>query len=1009
MNTAMMRWLVALMVWSVWAGSAGAARSANKSETRLKFVVMGETYLESDQLFFAARMVADEVNGRTDIMPDATIEVVRERDILAYDERSATVMDNAVRLCETPGVMGFSAELASSVVIKALSVCPMVPAFSVSAAGDQLSQKARFPLFWRYTSTWGQTIRASIGFFKYFGWTKVGILYMNYGNFPKVSQIYFDMFPHEGIEVAAKVSIEPYRPPGLYYDQIRPSFEFLKSTKLRIFVVIGIGSDLPEIMMAANLTGLYGRDYVWTTPQDYASIGDIDNSRWDVPISPAILQGLTCIKNDPGTFQENAYTTAWTSRYETAINYAIANEAALYETMNVTETDPMSERYPLYMFYDDTGAWTLPSFYIRSGYDAIWSLISVMDRVINRHNATAESMANGPLREALKLEELLAEASRRDNVLGAVHFTPNGDLSADPLHFLQYNSVYELVAVGRFRVNDETGLSNLELFDNFNWTDGRRRDDVPIDSPRMVREAVMFTQVVTRVVVAFYVLASVVCVASGVYIWIFQSARGIFHRTPILLCISAVGMTIALMHVFTLVGGSELPARCRFRPWPLALGLTVILSCIIAKSYRMHVIFQCVSHNTGFERRTVTVARLLHLITYTFFFMLALLLIQSTFFPYVATDVYMHSTDTNSATCLPSSLITDVFTYFIMTIIGFMIVVAATFAYINRILPNEFNDVQEITISVYIMIVLSVVGLAQGYMGTRSPTANFAVESAIVLFGVLLLIATLLGSPVVTSLRYEIMVRRRLSRIARARAAAAQRIARASLAARASAAARKSTRGVRVDSAAASSALPQPKMWEHFDPETRTVLRVVGFVDEKARQSLSNHGCVLRSEGVLALSERVPVPKLITLTLIAEPLFIIGFAETPVEQPAEQPPDQDSRFMPMSGNSMMDTSQYEQQSSLAFQRLDLQEPRYVPMRTIRSVTLPPPDQPWLERSIELQVRDRTVMLTFASTDERAYWADTIARALIRLRGASHFESSGQIVDVQEASILQVGA
>ncbi|KAI8928251.1 periplasmic binding protein-like I [Entophlyctis helioformis] len=935
-----------MAIWTTLLPLAACVRSSNKSETTLTFVVVGESSISVDPSFFGARMAAAEVNRRTDIMPDATIEVVRYPDILAYDERTAAVVDNAVQLCDTPGLIGSTMELASVVVIKALLVCKTLPTFSIGSASDVLSDKEKYPLYWRYTSTWGQTIQASVSIFKYFGWTKTAVVYINYGTFARVGKLIVDVLPKNGIDVAAKVSLEPYQAPGRYYDQIRPSFEYLKSTKLRVFIIIGLDTDIPLVMMAANATGMIGPDYVWITPQTYASITTETEAMWGGPIDRSVLTGVSFLSNDQTPPTANTYLDAWKLRFEAAVQNMIANEAALYPAFDFNDTNPMSERNPLFVVYDDLGKWEVIASGAKLTYDGLMTLITVWDNVINQHNTTAQAVANGSLHDAIILPDILKVASRHEQAVWPSRFTPVGDLSADPMIIMQYNDNFDLVTVGVLRVDDETGMSALTVYDSFNWTGGRRRDDVPIDFPIVVYNAAKWDQLETRILLAIYAVSTLLCIASGRYIWLHQSARGIFHRTPILLCISAVGMTIALANTLTLIGGVADTLRCRFRAWPLTLGLTLILSCIIAKSYRMHVIFRCMRADSGFERHTVTIARLLNLIGATFLFMLAPLSLQAAFFPYVTSEVYIESADTYNLACVSVSETTNIITAILMIVLGGMLVTAAVFAYINRILPNNYNDVKEITISVYVITTAAVVGLAQGYLGSQSATFQFRFESVLVMGCIMVLNATLLGLPILKSIRSR-------------RAANAQRRLVAKKMAEKSGAS---------DMPGSHSA--QPQMWEHFDAENETVLRIVGSTAHQSRTSHVTRGNIYRSDKVMALSTTSPYPRAITLTLVSEPLFIFGFMDAATE-----------------------------------------EPRYVPLKAIRSVKIPTSSDelPWMQNALELQVRDKTVMFIFESTEERGCWADAIASCMIRHWGATHLESTGQILNVREVAIFQVGA
>nr|KAJ3420544.1 hypothetical protein HK105_005546 [Polyrhizophydium stewartii] len=227
-----------------------------------------------------------------------------------------------------------------------------------------------------------------------------------------------------------------------------------------------------------------------------------------------------------------------------------------------------------------------------------------------------------------------------------------------------------------------------------------------------------------------------------------------------------VAMSWIPLELFTLIGGSHFSGRCRFRLLPVSLGLTVVLTCMIGKSYRLYVIFKSALDSTTFQRKTVTVQALLVLVGASCVLVLILCLVQAIGFPYETRDVYIDRLNQYSSLCVSTSDMTDILTAVVLAYLGALTVLAAAFAYINRILPIEFNDANETSTAVYILVFLAIMCAAYSSTGVMAVRAQFYIESFLVLSGVNALFATLVGGPVMSHLAKTRRVAQKRARLA---------------------------------------------------------------------------------------------------------------------------------------------------------------------------------------------------------------------------------------------------
>nr|KAJ3419116.1 hypothetical protein HK105_007380 [Polyrhizophydium stewartii] len=407
---------------------AAAARQNNKTANTISIGVLdiGMPTL-SDQFAFGVRMATAQVNKNTSMLPDTTLTTQRVF-VPQANVNPALLYDTVVTLCDSGQVIAL-ASLTDGDTVKATSlVCPNLPHYSPIGGSAELSNKQLYPLFYRTTETIAQDLQVFVAHFKYFGWTRGAVITQSHWKF--AAALSFEVFGSQGINLLASLNIADYDPTisQYYCPQIKSDFEFLRSTRLRIFVMFADQSNLIDYMMAANLTGLVGRNYA-------------------IPLDPSLLAAINVPWIVPEDSIDGTYYAYWNTLMVSYLNWVIANEAYLYPGMNLNQTDPTMPDYPLNYFYDDPGANYVPDWLLRGGYDAATSLAYTLEKLVTDLGTTGAALANSSLIPQVTLARVLEPYPRLPTAGGANKFVSNGDpyFARYGLYQLHGQSIAQLV------------------------------------------------------------------------------------------------------------------------------------------------------------------------------------------------------------------------------------------------------------------------------------------------------------------------------------------------------------------------------------------------------------------------------------------------------------------------------------------------------------------------------------------------------------------------------------
>ncbi|EGF84078.1 hypothetical protein BATDEDRAFT_85448 [Batrachochytrium dendrobatidis JAM81] len=724
------------------AQAANPNRGNNKTSNTILFTYLTQTGVPvTDQAFAGMHMAVGEINSNASILQDVNI-ILNKSVIPDATIAPASVFDFGVSICTPNQPVLIGSNLQDITMELVMQACPKALAFSIIAGADALSDKTIYPKFWRYVTTWGQRIKAQAAHYVYYGWTQIGMISSIDVSFTE--DICTQYFPTQGVDISASTRFSKYNPAvsQYYYTQLKDSFQFLKSSNLRVFLINAESHYLIDVMMAANRTGIWGRDYVWTTTQASIAYQQGASSRWDTPLNPQVLRGLTLLTNKKGPYLNESFIQQFMVNFKAFINYTLTNEQYLYSTLNFSQTNPAVQNYPPNTFYADPGTHTYPLSYLTESYDGAYTLAHTCEQAIVEQGVTGVELAGGLVDGNITISKIVNQIMSNPTVSEFIGFTPKGDPSVEILIMYQLlgTSFHTTIPVGVF--NQISPNSDVHTFtpntSAYFWSGDRAYSDTPAAFPPAYQDFVSSTNLITDIMLGLSGLWSVYFGLSAVlYLFIKQTV-------PLNFFIS-IGLAIIPLNAFTIIGQDK-PLGCALRIWPVPLGLTIILSCILSKSAQLQAIFSlsrstfaCIL--TSFKGRHAIFLPLIVVIP-----VMLLLGVTSVMFPFVSNSVYVPDTSGYTWVCVPSTMQTSLILYIIITAIVVMSISIVVLGYLNRNLPQQFNDTHQTAASIIIILVLGALCLGQGYT-TQSIQLQFYFEVVSSLVGTTVVHAFIVERP----------------------------------------------------------------------------------------------------------------------------------------------------------------------------------------------------------------------------------------------------------------------
>ncbi|XP_026137935.1 gamma-aminobutyric acid type B receptor subunit 1 [Carassius auratus] len=503
----------------------------------------------------AAQMALDLVNNRTDILPDYELELIYYDSMCDPGEATKLLYDllytEPIKIVLMPGCSSVSTLVAEAARMWNLIV------FSYGSSSPALSNRQRFPTFFRTHPSATLHNPTRVRLFQKWGWTKIATIQQTTEVFTSTLDDLEERVKEAGIEISVRQS---------FLTDPAVAVKNLKRQDARIIVGLFYETEARKVFCEVFKEKLYGKKYVWFLIGWYA-----DN--WFKIKDPAI----NCTVENMTEAVEGHVTT----------EIVMLNPETVRGASNLTSQEFLAQlmsrlggKNP-----EETGGFQEAPL----AYDAMWALALALNRTVAPLRAKGWALEDFNYNN----KEITAEIYRALNtssfegVSGHVVFDAQGSRMAWTLIEQLQGGSYK--KIGYY----DSTKGNLSWYGNDKWIGL----GPPADQTKVIEEFRYLSQklfVSVSVFAGLGILLGIVCLSFNIYN---SSIRYIQNSQPYLNNMTAVGCVLALAAVFPLgidglhIQRSQFPVVCQFRLWLLGLGFSLAYGSMFTKIWWVHTVF----------------------------------------------------------------------------------------------------------------------------------------------------------------------------------------------------------------------------------------------------------------------------------------------------------------------------------------------------------------------------------------------------------------------------------
>ncbi|KAF1425586.1 Gamma-aminobutyric acid type B receptor subunit 1, partial [Spheniscus humboldti] len=502
----------------------------------------------------AVRMALEDINSRRDILPDYELRLIHHDS--KCDPGQATkylyelLYNDPIKIILMPGCSSVSTLVAEAARMWNLIV------LSYGSSSPALSNRQRFPTFFRTHPSATLHNPTRVQLFKKWGWTKIATIQQTTEVFTSTLDDLDQRVKEAGLEITFRQSF--------FSDPAAP-VRNLKRQDARIIVGLFYETEARKVFCEVYKEKLYGKKYVWFLIGWYA-----DN--WFRIKDPAI----NCTEAEMAEAVEGHVTT----------EIVMLNPENTRSISNMTSQEFIEKlQKRLGKNPEETGGFQEAPL----AYDAIWALALALNKT------SAELVKKG-----LRLEDFnynnknitdeiyrALNSSAFEGVSGHVVFDASGSRMAWTLIEQLQGGVYK--KIGYY----DSTKDNLSWYNNDKWIGGAP----PADYTKVITTFRFLSQklfISVSVLASLGILLAIICLAFNIYN---GHVRYIQNSQPYLNNMTAVGCTLALAAVFPLgldgyhIGPGLFPFVCQARLWLLGLGFSLAYGSMFTKIWWVHTVF----------------------------------------------------------------------------------------------------------------------------------------------------------------------------------------------------------------------------------------------------------------------------------------------------------------------------------------------------------------------------------------------------------------------------------
>uniref|UniRef100_A0A8U8BQ12 Uncharacterized protein n=1 Tax=Geospiza parvula TaxID=87175 RepID=A0A8U8BQ12_GEOPR len=511
-----------------------------------KFGIFGQNlgFISQNLRFWGPKLGLENINERWDVLPDCELRLIPHS---KCDPGQATkflyelLYNLPFKIILMPGCSSVSTLVAEAARIWNVTV------LSYGSSSPALSNRQRFPTFFRTHPSATLHNPTRVQLFKKWGWTKIATIQQTEEVFTSTLDDLDRRVKEAGLEITFRQS---------FFSDPSASVKNLKRQDARIIVGLFYETVARKVFCEVYKEKLYGKKYVWFLIGWYAN-------KWFRTPDPSI----NCTADQMAEAVEGHITT----------EIVMLNPENTRSISNMTSQEFIEKR---------TGGYQEAPL----AYDAIWALALAL-------NKTAQELA----KQGVGLDEFnynnktitdeiyrALNSSAFEGVSGHVVFDASGSRMAWTLiEQLQGEGTYQ--KIGYY----DSTKDNLSWYNNDKWIGG----SPPADYTKVITTFRFLSQklfISVAVLASLGIVLAVVCLAFNIYN---GHVRYIQNSQPYLNNMTAVGCTLALAAVFPLgldgyhIGPGLFPFVCQARLWLLGLGFSLAYGSMFTKIWWVHTVF----------------------------------------------------------------------------------------------------------------------------------------------------------------------------------------------------------------------------------------------------------------------------------------------------------------------------------------------------------------------------------------------------------------------------------
>ncbi|XP_070577465.1 gamma-aminobutyric acid type B receptor subunit 2-like [Ptychodera flava] len=419
-----------------------------------------------------------------------------------------------------------------------------------TATYADLSERARFPLYYRTRMASTTFTEAKIELMKYFGWKRAAVVHQDLALFNTPAQRLAEELLAANMTL---VTMETYS----FNDPMTAVAKRLKDLDARIIFVFGF--EEPVLYCELYRIGMHGPRYVYI---------------WELFRHKiyADLQ-VECTDEEMAIITEGTFTVEQSFIRHDAIRTVSGLTGDEYKAQYENISSSLGYR---------------ESSYHSTAYDAMWAIAIALNQ--SRQNLPANKTLEDFSYEDSSIADVIAESLDTlefEGVSGPVKFTETGDRHGRAL-IMRVGKEFEIAPIGYYDYRSR----QFEWIEAVAWEDGK----IPVDKGAVEIRSM-------RLEPALY-YAAVVIVACVMALSLYFLTYNVLYRNRRLIKMSSPNMNnliIAgglLVYVAALCVGDEVlvtvpkkAGMCMARYWLLSIGFTVGFGALFSKTWRVHRIF----------------------------------------------------------------------------------------------------------------------------------------------------------------------------------------------------------------------------------------------------------------------------------------------------------------------------------------------------------------------------------------------------------------------------------